>query len=86
MQRQAVKILAGIGDVVGRLLMYDALAIIRNSRWPGPGLPLCGDKPTITDLKLIEWGCTVSDTPDYYKNWPLRPTPTSSLRRRAYAD
>ncbi len=51
---EAIKILLGIGEpLVGRLLLYDALAMgfteLRLRR--NPACPLCGEKPTITALQ-----------------------------------
>ncbi|MDP6525176.1 MAG: molybdopterin-synthase adenylyltransferase MoeB [Kiritimatiellia bacterium] len=61
---EAIKILTGIGEpLIGRLLTYDALEmrfrtlkINRSTR-----CPLCGDDPTITEAKTIEWACDVGD-------------------------
>jgi adenylyltransferase/sulfurtransferase len=51
---EALKILLGIGEpLVGRLLLYDALAMsfeeLRLRK--DPGCPLCGDAPTIRELQ-----------------------------------
>ncbi|HET7294389.1 MAG TPA: molybdopterin-synthase adenylyltransferase MoeB [Vicinamibacteria bacterium] len=51
---EAIKILLGIGEpLVGRLLLYDALSMgfteLRLRR--NPACPLCGEKPTITELQ-----------------------------------
>jgi adenylyltransferase/sulfurtransferase len=50
---EAVKVLLGIGsDLAHRLLVYDGLAgtfrTVRRTR--DPACPLCGDRPTITDV------------------------------------
>jgi len=50
---EAVKVLLGIGsDLAHWLLVYDGLAgtfrTVRRTR--DPACPLCGDRPTITDL------------------------------------
>ena len=50
---EVVKEVLGIGETMaGRLLIYDALSVtFRTVRVPrDPGCPLCGDRPTITDL------------------------------------
>lgn len=59
---ETLKLLLGIGQsLVGRLLIYDALAMefrqlqIRRD----PGCPVCGDHPTITDLIDYEEFCGV---------------------------
>ena len=53
---EAVKLILGIGEpLVGRLLLYDALAMrfreLKLRR--NPECPVCGDHPTIT--KLIDY-------------------------------
>lgn len=61
---EAIKILTGIGEpLIGRLLTYDALAmrfrtlkINRSER-----CPLCGNNPTITETRTIDWACNVGD-------------------------
>ncbi len=57
---ETVKLIVGQGDpLVGRLLMYDSLAMtfreIRLRR--DPNCPLCGDNPTITRLVDYEELC-----------------------------
>jgi molybdopterin/thiamine biosynthesis adenylyltransferase/rhodanese-related sulfurtransferase/molybdopterin converting factor small subunit len=57
---EALKILLGIGEpLVGRLLLYDALAMsfqeLRLRR--NPGCPLCGGAPTIRELQDYEAFC-----------------------------
>jgi len=50
---EALKLLLGIGrSLAGRLLLYDALALsFREIAVPrDPACPLCGDRPSITDL------------------------------------
>jgi hypothetical protein len=52
---EAIKVLLGIGEpLVGRLLTYDALGMrfreVKLRR--DPKCPLCGTKPTITDLSI----------------------------------
>lgn len=50
---EVLKELLGLGDSLsGRLLLYDALgpSLRPITVKPDPGCPLCGDKPTITDL------------------------------------
>ncbi len=51
---EAVKLLLNIGEtLVGRLLMYDSLAMkFREFKSPkDPGCALCGPKPTILELE-----------------------------------
>ncbi|NTW97228.1 MAG: molybdopterin-synthase adenylyltransferase MoeB, partial [Oscillochloris sp.] len=60
---EAIKLLAGIGEpLVGRLLLYDALAMrfseIRLRR--NPRCPLCGERPTITELIDYDQFCGLS--------------------------
>ncbi len=57
---EAIKVLLGIGNIMSdRLLIYDALecsfTIIQ--RVPIPDCPLCGSKPTITDLMEYKDPC-----------------------------
>ncbi len=58
---ETIKLLLGAGDpLIGRLLMYDALGQkfremkVRRD----PKCPVCGDKPTITELIDYEWFCS----------------------------
>jgi bacteriocin biosynthesis cyclodehydratase domain-containing protein len=56
---ETVKLLLGIGEpLVGRLLTYDALGMrfreVRLRR--DPNCPLCGGKPSITDLSIHRAG------------------------------
>lgn len=58
---ETIKIILGKGEpLIGRLLMYDALAErfremkIRRD----PACPVCGDKPTIKELIDYEWFCS----------------------------
>jgi adenylyltransferase/sulfurtransferase len=60
---EAVKLLVGIGEsLVGRLLMYDALAMtFREFRVrKDPACPVCGARPTITALVDYEAFCGVA--------------------------
>ena len=57
---ETIKLIVGKGEpLVGRLLMYDSLAMkfreIRIRR--DPDCPLCGDHPTITELLNYEELC-----------------------------
>lgn len=59
---ETIKLLLGIGEpLVGRLLMYDALTQkfremkIRRD----PGCPVCGDHPTITEIREESWYCNL---------------------------
>ncbi len=59
---EAIKLILGIGEpLIGRLLMYDALAqefrVLRVQR--DPNCPVCGDHPTIRELIDYEQFCGV---------------------------
>ncbi len=59
---ETIKILLGIGEpLVGRLLMYDALSQkfreMKTRR--DPACPVCGDSPTITEIKEESWYCAI---------------------------
>ena len=59
---EAIKLILGIGEpLIGRLLMYDALAqefrVLRVHR--NPECPVCGDNPTIRELIDYEQFCGV---------------------------
>jgi adenylyltransferase/sulfurtransferase len=59
---EAIKLLTGIGEpLVGRLMVYDALEMSYRSIKvrKDPHCPLCGDKPTITELIDYEEFCGV---------------------------
>lgn len=63
---EAIKLILGIGEpLVGRLIHFDALAFrfreIKLKR--DPECAICGETPTITDLKNIEFACDMSDAP-----------------------
>ncbi len=63
---EAVKLILGIGEpLVGRLLLYDALAMrfreLRLRR--NPDCPVCGDHPTITKLIDYQEFCGIPDAP-----------------------
>src|SRR5436190_18320399 len=57
---EAIKLITGIGDpLIGRLLMFDALGMQFDTfkiRWD-PECPVCGKKPTITELIDYEQFC-----------------------------
>jgi molybdopterin/thiamine biosynthesis adenylyltransferase len=57
---EAIKLITGIGDpLIGRLLMFDALGMEFTTfkiRWD-PECPVCGKKPTITELIDYEQFC-----------------------------
>ncbi len=60
---EAVKLILGIGDpLVGRLVHFDALAFrfreIKLRR--DPRCALCGDAPTLTELRDIEFSCDMN--------------------------
>jgi adenylyltransferase/sulfurtransferase len=60
MGTEAIKLITGIGDpLIGRLLMFDALGMEFTTfkiRWD-PECPVCGKKPTITELIDYEQFC-----------------------------
>jgi sulfur-carrier protein adenylyltransferase/sulfurtransferase len=65
---EAIKLLIGIGEpLIGRLLTYDALGMrfreVKLRR--DPKCPVCGEKPTITDLSIHKEGaaaaCAIDD-------------------------
>jgi molybdopterin/thiamine biosynthesis adenylyltransferase/rhodanese-related sulfurtransferase/molybdopterin converting factor small subunit len=63
---EAVKLILGIGEpLVGRLLLYDALAMrfreLRLRR--NPDCPVCGDHPTITKLIDYQQFCGIPEAP-----------------------
>ncbi|NTV65577.1 MAG: molybdenum cofactor biosynthesis protein MoeB, partial [Oscillochloris sp.] len=60
---EAIKLLAGIGEpLIGRLLLYDALAMrFAELRVPrNPACPLCGERPTISELIDYDQFCGLS--------------------------
>lgn len=60
---EAIKILLGKGDLlVGRLLLFDALAMsFREMRLrKNPDCPVCGERPTVTELIDYEGFCGIS--------------------------
>lgn len=63
---EAMKVLLGRGDTLAnRLLIFDALSgDVRTLRWNrNPGCPVCGDRPTITQLIDYEAFCGVPGHP-----------------------
>jgi len=63
---EAIKLVLGCGDSLrGRLLLFDAMEMrfreLRIRR--DPGCPVCGDRPTITELAIAEPSCEVPVTP-----------------------
>lgn len=59
---EAIKLLAGIGEpLIGRLMLYDALAMrfreLKLRR--NPACPLCGERPTVTDLIDYDQFCGI---------------------------
>jgi adenylyltransferase/sulfurtransferase len=59
---EAIKLLAGLGEpLVGSLLLYDALRmrIRRIALQRDPACPICGDAPTIRELRTHDATCTV---------------------------
>jgi hypothetical protein len=65
---EAIKLLIGIGEpLIGRLLTYDALGMrfreVKLRR--DPRCPVCGERPTITDLSIHRQGaaaaCAIED-------------------------
>jgi adenylyltransferase/sulfurtransferase len=60
---EAIKLLVGIGEpLIGRLLTYDALGMrIREVKLRRDSkCPLCGEKPTITDLSVHREGAAAA--------------------------
>jgi adenylyltransferase/sulfurtransferase len=58
---ETLKLILGIGEpLVGRMLVYDALApAFRTLKLPrDPACPLCGARPSITDLVDDDRGCS----------------------------
>ena len=65
---EAVKVLLGRDDTLtNRLLIFDALSTeVRTLRWNrNPSCPVCGDRPTITELIDYEAFCGVPGTNDH---------------------
>jgi adenylyltransferase/sulfurtransferase len=64
---EAIKLLLGIGEpLIGRLLTYDALGMrfreVKLRR--DPKCPVCGERPSITDLSIHREGgaaCAIGD-------------------------
>lgn len=57
---EVLKLILGIGEpLVGRMLMYEGLrAQFRDVEfYRNPKCPVCGDHPTITELKEYTWAC-----------------------------
>ena len=60
---ETIKLLIGMGEpLIGRLLTYDALGMrIREVKLRrDPKCPLCGEKPTITDLSIHREGAAAA--------------------------
>ena len=60
---EALKLILGIGDpLIGRFLVYDALKMrFRELKLPkDPDCPICGSRPTITDLHEIAAYCAAN--------------------------
>ncbi len=58
MATEAIKVLLGLGEVLaGTLLFYDALeAEFKKLKFPrDPACPVCGEHPTITDLRQLDY-------------------------------
>ena len=60
---EAIKLLVGMGEsLIGRLLTYDALGMrfreVKLRR--DPKCPLCGERPTITDLSIHREGAAAA--------------------------
>lgn len=76
---EAIKLIVGIGEpLIGRLVHFDALAFrfreIKLRR--DPQCILCGETPTLTELKNIEFTCSMNDTP------PLKEIDVHALKSR----
>ncbi len=64
---EAVKVILGRGEpLVGRLLTYDALAMsFRDFRVRrDPRCAVCGDHPTIREVRDLEWSCHFEPRPE----------------------
>jgi adenylyltransferase/sulfurtransferase len=64
---EAIKLLTGIGEpLIGRFLVYDALKMrfreLKLRR--DPDCPVCGDRPTITELRELEGYCAPGAAPE----------------------
>jgi sulfur-carrier protein adenylyltransferase/sulfurtransferase len=64
---EAIKLLAGIGEtLVGRLMLYDALSMrfreLKLRR--NPDCPVCGDRPTVTELIDYQQFCGIEPEVD----------------------
>ncbi len=63
---EAIKLILGIGEpLIGRLVHFDALAFrFREIKLrKDPECVICGESPTLTELKNIEFTCEMSDRP-----------------------
>ncbi|MDF2375958.1 MAG: molybdopterin-synthase adenylyltransferase MoeB [Verrucomicrobiales bacterium] len=63
---EAIKLILGIGEpLVGRLVHFDALAFrFREIKLrKDPECVICGESPTLTELKNIEFACDMSNRP-----------------------
>ena len=63
---EAIKLILGIGEpLIGRFLVYDALKMrFRDLKLPkDPACPICGDHPTITELREIAAFCEAGVRP-----------------------
>jgi len=63
---EAVKLILGRGrSLAGRLLTYDALemAFREYEVARDPGCAVCGERPTIRELKDLEWSCHMGTRP-----------------------
>jgi sulfur-carrier protein adenylyltransferase/sulfurtransferase len=64
---EAIKLILGVGEpLIGRFLVYDALKMrFRDLKLPkDPACPICGDHPTITELREIPQYCATPPGPD----------------------
>jgi molybdopterin/thiamine biosynthesis adenylyltransferase/rhodanese-related sulfurtransferase len=82
---EAIKVLTGIGEpLIGRLLLYDALAMqfrtLKLRR--DPGCPVCGDKPTITELIDYEAFCGVAPEPTSDEAFEITPADLAAWLER----
>ncbi len=74
---EVIKLLTGIGEpLIGRLLLYDALAMrfreLKLRR--NPSCPVCGDRPTITELIDYEQFCgLVPEEPTLSNQFEITP-------------
>ena len=71
---EAIKLIIGKGQpLIGRLLIYDALAMTFRTLKvrKDPSCPVCGPNPTVTELQDYDYFCGISPTDDGEAHEPL---------------